>query len=63
MIFASGNTIGNVLGAVLAATVGATYGWRWAFVVAGAPGLILAAITRLTLKDPRKALPPPPCRR
>lgn len=56
-IFASGNTIGNVLGAVLAATVGATYGWRWAFVVAGAPGLILAAITRLTLKDPRKALP------
>ena len=57
-IFASGNTIGNVLGAVLAATVGATYGWRWAFVIAGAPGLILAAITRLTLKDPRKAMQP-----
>lgn len=54
-IFASGNTIGNVIGAVLGATVGAAYGWRWAFVVAGAPGLLLAVITRLTLRDPRRS--------
>lgn len=54
-IFASGNTLGNVLGAILGATVGAAHGWRWAFVAAGAPGLALAAITRLTLRDPRRA--------
>ncbi len=56
-IFASGNTLGNILGAILGATVGAAYGWRWAFVLAGIPGLALALITRLTLRDPRHRVP------
>jgi predicted MFS family arabinose efflux permease len=29
------------------------YGWRFAFFVAGAPGLLLAAIIALTIKEPR----------
>ena len=28
------------------------YGWRWAFIAAGIPGLILAPILFLTVKEP-----------
>lgn len=52
-IFASGNTIGNILGALIGGFIGGTFGWRVAFIVAGVPGILLAAITFFTLKDPR----------
>lgn len=32
--------------------VAARYGWRWAFVVAGVPGLLLAIVVLLTLREP-----------
>ena len=53
-IFATGNTLGNIFGALIGAFVGQAWGWRWAFIVAGAPGLILAAVTFFTLREPRK---------
>jgi predicted MFS family arabinose efflux permease len=52
-VFASGNTIGQVLGALLAALAGQALGWRWTFVLAGSPGIVLAVLCMTTLRDPR----------
>lgn len=53
-IFATGNTIGLVLGALLGGIIAHAWGWRWAFALAGAPGLVLAALTLFTLREPRR---------
>jgi MFS transporter, Spinster family, sphingosine-1-phosphate transporter len=44
--------IGSFLGLLTGGYVGGHWGWRSAFVVAGVPGLLLAAIMRLTQRDP-----------
>jgi sugar phosphate permease len=43
--------VGSALGFILGGMIGQDYGWRHAFFVAGAPGLVLA-IAVLWLKDP-----------
>lgn len=47
-----GGIVGLMLGMVLAAWLGKVLGWRWTFVVLGVPGLLLAIIVRLTLREP-----------
>jgi|TARA_R100000049_G_C1957802_1_gene122024 predicted MFS family arabinose efflux permease len=46
-------TAGYFVGMVLGGWIAQTYGWREAFIVVGLPGLLLALITRFTLKEPR----------
>jgi predicted MFS family arabinose efflux permease len=58
-IFSSGNTVGQVLGALLAALAGQTLGWRWTFVLAGSPGIVLALLCMTTLRDPRQRVSAP----
>ena len=53
-IFALGAPLGAWMGADLAGAISATRGWRSAFLVLGAPGLVLAAIILLTIKEPRR---------
>jgi predicted MFS family arabinose efflux permease len=43
---------GLMAGMVSAGFLGEMIGWRWAFVAVGAPGLPLALIVRLTLREP-----------
>jgi len=50
--FIAGASIGTFLGTLLAGYIGHEYGWRWAFYVLGAPGLVFALIVRFTLKEP-----------
>jgi predicted MFS family arabinose efflux permease len=54
--------VGSALGYILGGLMGHRYGWRSAFFVAGAPGLLLA-LSVLWLKDPPRgaqdAAPPP----
>jgi MFS family permease len=52
-IFTAASTAGYLLGFGFGGYVAATHGWRTAFLIAGAPGLLLAIITRLTLSEPR----------
>jgi predicted MFS family arabinose efflux permease len=52
----SGIYAGLMVGMVAAGWVGETIGWRWAFVVVGAPGLPLALIVRLTLREPPRGV-------
>ncbi|MFC3052860.1 spinster family MFS transporter [Kordiimonas pumila] len=48
-----GAPIGSFLGMFLGGMAGAAWGWRAAFIAAGIPGIILAVIILLTLRDPR----------
>ncbi len=51
-----GVPIGTIFGMILGGAIADAYGWRMAFMVAGAPGLILAAVIALTVKEPRARL-------
>jgi predicted MFS family arabinose efflux permease len=53
--YSLGIPIGSLLGMVIGGLVADAYGWRAAFFVAGLPGIALAAIVMLVLRDPRLA--------
>ncbi len=53
-IFALGAPIGAWLGADMAGAVAAEYGWRSAFYALGIPGIILALIIFVTIKEPAR---------
>lgn len=46
--------IAGFLAPVLGGSVAETWGWRWAFAAMGLPGVLLAVLMLLTLKDPRR---------
>lgn len=47
--------VGSALGYLIGGTIAASYGWRAAFLVAGAPGLVLA-VALVLLKEPQRGL-------
>ena len=51
--YALGNPLGSMLGLAFGGLVAAAFGWRTAFFVAGAPGILVAVLARLTIRDPR----------
>ena len=51
-IYSLGIPIGVLVGSVLGGLIAQRYGWRPAFAVVGLPGLVLALLTQLTLKEP-----------
>jgi MFS family permease len=53
-IFALGAPIGAWLGADMAGYVAAQYNWRMAFYVLGVPGVVLAIVIMLTIKEPKR---------
>jgi len=53
-IFALGAPLGTWLGADIAGTVSATHGWRAAFLVLGVPGVLLALIILVTIREPKR---------
>lgn len=54
--YSMGTPIGGLLGLVMGGLIADAYGWRMAFLVAGAPGLIFAVLAFFTLKEPRKLM-------
>jgi MFS family permease len=63
-VYGLGVPLGSMFGAVLGGAAAEAFGWRGAFVVVGAPGLLLAVVAKLVLKEaPRgwwEAAPPAP---
>jgi predicted MFS family arabinose efflux permease len=54
-IYSMGISIGSLLGMALGGIIAGTWGWRAAFFVAGAPGLLLAVVSVFSLVEPRRA--------
>lgn len=50
-IYSLGIPIGGAIGTLAGGWIGEYFGWRPAFLVVGIPGLLLALITRLTLRE------------
>lgn len=49
-----GLIVGMMVGMALAGQLGDLIGWRWTFVALGLPGLGLAVVVRLTLREPAR---------
>ena len=59
-VFVLGAPLGSLAGALVGGWVAQHYGWRNAFLVVGLPGLGLAILTRLTLREPVRGTFDPP---
>ncbi|MEP7243840.1 MAG: MFS transporter [Gammaproteobacteria bacterium] len=53
-IFAIGASLGAWLGSSVAGSVAEKYGWRAAFLVLGIPGVVVALIVWLTVREPKR---------
>jgi MFS family permease len=51
-LFASGGSLGMVLAYTLSGLIAGEWGWRWAFILLGAPGILLALTMVLTTREP-----------
>jgi MFS family permease len=58
-LYQLGPPIGGLIGMVLGGYLADSIGWRWAFVVVGAPGVLLALVVVILLRDPRQDVPVP----
>lgn len=54
--YSMGIPLGSLAGMALGGLIADAWGWRAAFFVAGAPGIILAIVAFLTLPEPRRGL-------
>lgn len=61
-VYYMGAGLGTVIGFAAAGAAAAAYGWRAGFLVAGLPGLVLAVVVAMTLRDPprRREVPTDP---
>ena len=50
-IFMSGATVGMIMGFVVGGMLAEAYGWRMTFFLVGAPGVLIAVIVMLTLRE------------
>ena len=53
-VYAFGIPLGSMIGAAAGGWLAKTYGWRVAFMVVGAPGLILALLVKLVIREPAR---------
>jgi predicted MFS family arabinose efflux permease len=51
-LFASGGSLGIILAFSLSGLIAGHWGWRWAFILLGAPGTLLAAVIFFTTREP-----------
>ena len=51
-IYSLGIPLGTLFGILFGGLIAGTFGWRWAFLIVGLPGILLALIVKLTLKEP-----------
>lgn len=52
--YSLGISFGSLFGILLGGVLAATFGWRWAFVIVGVPGILLALIVKATLREPKR---------
>lgn len=57
-IYMLGATFGTMIGAMSAGAIAEHLGWRTAFVLVGAPGILIAVAIKLAVKDPNRTEQP-----
>jgi predicted MFS family arabinose efflux permease len=57
--YALGIPIGGAIGTLAGGWIGEYFGWRMAFVVVGVPGILIAALFYLTIKEPPRGFSEP----
>jgi MFS family permease len=55
-IYALGIPVGTMLGNLLGGWINDAFDWRTAFIIVGLPGILLAVLVRLTLREPRRGM-------
>jgi len=55
-IYSLGLPVGGFVGILLGGWIGELYGWRIAFFIVGFPGLLLAILVKLTVREPRRGM-------
>jgi predicted MFS family arabinose efflux permease len=55
-VYMLGAPVGSILGLALGGLIADAFGWRMAFVLVGLPGLLLAVVAALTLREPRRRM-------
>lgn len=55
-LYSLGLPLGATLGMALGGWVAANYGWRSAFIAVGAPGILLALVAILVIREPRRGV-------
>lgn len=58
--FQTGVYWGSMLGLMIGGVLVESIGWRWTFVAVGAPGILIALIVRLTVREPERGQFDPP---
>lgn len=58
-IYALGIPVGSMIGYLAGGWINDAFNWRHAFMIVGAPGLLLAVLVRLTLKEPPRGMSEP----
>jgi MFS family permease len=53
-IYSLGVSLGVMIGSIAGGYIAQTYGWRLTFVIFGVPGLILAILIPLTIREPKR---------
>lgn len=53
-IYTAGIYVGVLIAFALGGWISQNFGWRMAFLVVGAPGLLMALLVRMTLQEPRR---------
>jgi predicted MFS family arabinose efflux permease len=58
-VFATGVNLGIMLGYLIGGWVAQILDWRWAFVIAGVPGLAIALLVRMSITEPPRGYSEP----
>lgn len=54
-VYALGLPLGTIVASVLGAAVAQAFGWRAAFLSLGIPGILIAVLVRMTIREPERA--------
>ena len=58
--FGMGVTLGTMLANVVGGPITDAFGWRWAFLILGLPGVLVALLLKLTVREPPRGYTDPP---
>lgn len=55
-IYATGVVLGGGFGTMIGGTIASHFGWRWAMILVGVPGIILALVVRAFVVEPKRGM-------